>query len=30
VSSELADADIYVDPRYGTFDKSTGQVIGLG
>jgi hypothetical protein len=30
VSSELADADIYVDPRYGTFDKSTAQVVGLG
>ncbi len=30
VSSELADADVYVDPRYGTFDKSTGQVVGLG
>jgi hypothetical protein len=30
VSSELADADIYVDPRYGTFDRSTGQVVGLG
>jgi len=23
-------ADVYVDPRYGTFDGSTGQVIGLG
>ena len=23
-------ADVYVDPRYGTFDSTTGQVIGLG
>lgn len=30
LSSELADADVYVDPRYGTFDKSTGQVVALG
>lgn len=30
VSSELAEADIYVDPRYGTFDADTGQVISLG
>jgi hypothetical protein len=30
VSSQLADADVYVDPRYGTFDATTGQVIALG
>lgn len=30
VSSEIAEADIYVDPRYGTFDKTIGQVISLG
>ena len=30
VSSLLADADIYVDPRYGTFDAATGLVIALG
>ena len=30
VSSLLADADVYVDPRYGTFDATTGQVIALG
>ncbi|RLE26233.1 MAG: hypothetical protein DRJ50_01385 [Actinobacteria bacterium] len=30
VSSELAEADIYVDPRYGTFDADTGQVVSLG
>ena len=30
VSSQLAYADVYVDPRYGTFDATTGQVIGLG
>jgi hypothetical protein len=30
VSSQLADADIYVDPRYGTFDAATGLVIALG
>jgi hypothetical protein len=30
VSSQFADADIYVDPRYGTFDAATGLVIALG
>jgi hypothetical protein len=26
----LADADVFVDPRYGTFDAATGQVVALG
>jgi hypothetical protein len=26
----LANADVFVDPRYGTFDAATGQVIALG
>lgn len=30
VSLQLADADVYVDPRYGTFDATTGQVVALG
>jgi hypothetical protein len=30
VSEAAADADVYVDPRYGTFDRDTGTVIGLG
>lgn len=29
-AARLADADIYVDPRYGTFDAATGQVVALG
>jgi hypothetical protein len=29
-AARLADADVYVDPRYGTFDASTGQVVALG
>ena len=28
--TRLADADVFVDPRYGTFDASTGQVVPLG
>ena len=27
---KLADADVFVDPRYGTFDAATGQVVALG
>jgi hypothetical protein len=26
----LANADVFVDPRYGTFDAATGQVVALG
>jgi hypothetical protein len=26
----LANADVFVDPRYGTFDAETGQVVALG
>ncbi len=29
-ASRLAAADVFVDPRYGTFDASTGQVVALG
>lgn len=29
-AARLADADVYVDPRYGTFDAATGQVVALG
>jgi hypothetical protein len=29
-ASRLATADIFVDPRYGTFDAATGQVVALG
>ncbi len=29
-ASRLAAADIFVDPRYGTFDAATGQVVALG
>jgi hypothetical protein len=29
-ADRLAEADIFVDPRYGTFDATTGQVVGLG
>ena len=28
--SLFSDADIFVDSRYGTFDTTTGQVVGLG
>ena len=27
---EDGDADVYVDPRFGTFDPDTGTVVGLG
>ena len=30
VSEAAAEADIHVDPRYGTFDRDTGTVVGLG
>lgn len=30
VSGAAGDADVYVDPRYGTFDRDTGTVVGLG
>ena len=30
VSDAAGDADVYVDPRYGTFDRDTGTVVGLG
>lgn len=30
VSEAAAAADIFVDPRYGTFDADTGTVVGLG
>ena len=29
-ANRLATADVFVDPRYGTFDASTGQVVALG
>jgi hypothetical protein len=29
-ADQLADVDVFVDPRYGTFDATTGQVVGLG
>ena len=29
-ASRLTTADIFVDPRYGTFDTTTGQVVALG
>ncbi len=29
-ANRLAAADVYVDPRYGTFDPATGQVVALG
>jgi hypothetical protein len=29
-AARLADADVYVDPRYGTFDAASGQVVALG
>ncbi len=29
-AARLANADVFVDPRYGTFDASTGQVVALG
>lgn len=29
-TARLATADVFVDPRYGTFDAATGQVIPLG
>jgi hypothetical protein len=29
-AARLADADVFVDPRYGTFDATTGQVVALG
>lgn len=30
VSDAARDADVYVDPRFGTFDRDTGTVVGLG
>jgi hypothetical protein len=30
VSEAAATADVFVDPRYGTFDAATGTVVGLG
>jgi hypothetical protein len=30
VSAAAADADIHVDARYGTYDRDTGTVVGLG
>lgn len=30
VSEAAATADVFVDPRYGTFDADTGTVVGLG
>jgi hypothetical protein len=30
VSGAAGDADVYVDPRFGTFDRDTGTVVGLG
>jgi hypothetical protein len=30
LADRLAAADVFVDPRYGTFDTTTGQVVGLG
>jgi hypothetical protein len=29
-ANRLAAADVFVDPRYGTFDASSGQVVALG
>jgi hypothetical protein len=29
-AARLADADVFVDPRYGTFDAATGRVVALG
>jgi hypothetical protein len=29
-AARLAGADVFVDPRYGTFDAATGQVVALG
>jgi hypothetical protein len=29
-AARLAAADVFVDPRYGTFDATTGQVVALG
>ena len=29
-ANRLATVDVYVDPRYGTFDPATGQVVALG
>jgi hypothetical protein len=29
-AARLSSADVFVDPRYGTFDASTGQVVALG
>ena len=29
-TARLATADVFVDPRYGTFDAATGQVVPLG
>jgi len=29
-TARLADADVFVDPRYGTFDAATGRVVALG
>ena len=29
-TNRLATADVFVDPRYGTFDAATGQVVALG
>ena len=29
-AARLANADVFVDPRYGTFDAATGQVVALG
>jgi hypothetical protein len=29
-ANRLATADVFVDPRYGTFDATTGQVVALG
>ncbi len=29
-ANRLATADVFVDPRYGTFDAATGQVVALG
>ena len=30
LTDAAADADVYVDPRFGTFDPETGTVVGLG
>jgi len=30
IATRLANADVFVDPRYGTFDAATGQVVALG